>query len=113
MASTLEPEWDDTEREKALAYADWQASVGPCGHHHGETADEDKIYQAGEFTCPVCAELERDRRVMAERDEAWLKAKNYGDGNPPPAGMALPSDGRVRFMRRRFDLEQAQQTERG
>ena len=98
VASTVTPEWDDAERAKMAALAEWEAGIGPCGHHHAETADKDHFFfEWKSHTCPVCAEVDRHERMTAADDERWLK--QFKDSSPEPA-VRRPSDGRAEWTRR-------------
>lgn len=116
VASTIDSEWDDTERAKMAAYVEWKSGIGPCGHHHSETVDpEHFFFEWAEFKCPVCAEEERHRRVKAAEEEQWLK--QYGEKGPEPS-VRRPTDGRVWWAHRIPEDEararqQRQQQKRG
>jgi hypothetical protein len=98
VASTVAPEWDDAERAKMAALAEWEAGIGPCGHHHAETVDpEHFFFEWANFKCPVCAEVDRHERMKAAEEEQWLK--QFGEKGPEPT-VPRPTDGRAEWTRR-------------
>ena len=86
---TREPEWDDHERAKLLAWETYQAEICDCGLHR-DIADTNPDLTMPERYCPVCAAIERNKRIYAERDEAAMKVH----GPNPPASLPRPDDGR-------------------
>lgn len=87
-----EPEWDDAEREKMLALAEFEASVCKCGYPRDQVTDPTFVFQPETFDCPVCAATAVENRRLHDLDESARKA----------AGgklAALPSDGRHLLMR--------------
>lgn len=88
---TRESEWDDMERAKMLALADYEANLCDCGFPC-EVADTDPDLTIKYRECPVCSGLAKAARVQAARDRA-LVAEVYGKDGPQP-GDELPDDGR-------------------
>jgi hypothetical protein len=86
---TREAEWDDLERDKMLALAQFEAEVCACGMHY-TIADADPSLELTLRVCPVCAGMAQQMRVLQARDEATAKAR--GDKAPP--GVRRPEDGR-------------------
>lgn len=88
---TRESEWDDTERTKMLALADYEADLCECGFPEA-VADTDPDLQVKYRDCPVCAGLARASRAQADADKR-LVHQVYGQNGPQP-GDELPADGR-------------------
>jgi len=88
---TRESEWDDVERDKMLALAEYDNGMCDCGMHKS-VADTDPDLEMTERICPVCSGIARNLRVIADRDAKTLK-ECYGDKVPPDA--PRPEDGRV------------------
>lgn len=86
---TREPEWDDEERDKMLARAQYYASLCDCGLPP-HVADEDPDLQLTERVCPVCAGLARAARIQNQADQAALKLL----GQQPAPEAVRPTDGR-------------------
>lgn len=88
-----EPEWDDLERDKLLALAEYEAGVCECGYHESLTGDRDNFFTFETKTCPVCKGSEQHRRMQEEADK-----RATVEGMPPSA--PRPGDGRRTFVRR-------------
>lgn len=88
---TREPEWDDMERAKMHALADYESSLCDCGFPE-DVADTDPDLQLKYRQCPVCSGLARAARIQADAD-AKLTQQVYGQKGPQP-GDELPADGR-------------------
>lgn len=86
---TRETEWDDVEREKAQALVEYEAEICDCGLHRS-IADTDPDMDMTERTCPSCAALARNRRIMVSND---AKAVELLGPKPLPEA-ARPDDGR-------------------
>lgn len=86
---TREAEWDDFERAKMQALADYNAGICECGLHRS-VADEDPDLEVTIRRCPVCAGMDKNIRILHARDDAALK----GLGENPAASADRPSDGR-------------------
>lgn len=99
--STVESEWDDAERAKMLAFAEYEANVGECGHYHGDTTDEGEFFfdMKTAKPCPVCAAKDRFERVLAKKDSEWVKQHSKRDEGPS-ADQPWPGDGRVTYVNR-------------
>lgn len=87
---TREPEWDDMERAKVQALADYEAGMCDCGLHRS-VADTDPDMEMAERICPSCAALAKNRRIIAAADEKATKAVT---GKALPPEETLPTDGR-------------------
>lgn len=86
---TRDPEWDDFEREKMLALAEFEAGICDCNLHRS-VADADPDLNLLLPVCPVCADLARSLRVIAAEDDAAVKQL----GEKPPPDARRPDDGR-------------------
>jgi hypothetical protein len=86
---TREPEWDDDERAKLLALAQYESEICDCGFHT-TVADSDPALAMKVRVCPVCAGLAQNFRVIRAQDDA--AEKQLGQ-NPPPE-RERPEDGR-------------------
>lgn len=89
---TREPEWDDTQRRRMLALAEYEAGihVGGCGLHES-VAKDDPYFTLEDSTCPVCAAVETEIRARASREHEREQELD--------AGAKRPSDGRTTFVR--------------
>lgn len=92
---TREPEWDDHERDKLLAWSLYQSQLCDCGLHQS-IADEDPDVEMVPRVCPVCAGIEVQKRIVAAADERETEA--HGADGPPP-GALRDSDGRTHTLR--------------
>ena len=88
---TREPEWDDMERAKMLALADYEADLCDCGFPSA-VADTDPDLRVKYRECPVCAGLARAVRIQNDADTKLVR-QVYGPKGAGPAD-ELPSDGR-------------------
>lgn len=69
VASTVEPEWDDAERDKMAGLELYEAQVcGTCGVHPTR-ATTDNHYDVTSEVCLVCAGLTARHRQYAAEDE--------------------------------------------
>lgn len=84
-----EAEWDDMERAKMLALADYEADLCACGFPK-DVADTDPDLQLKYRTCPVCAGLAQAARQQQASDEEATRSL----GKEPAPGAARPADGR-------------------
>lgn len=87
---TREVEWDDTQRKRMQALAEYEAGVCSCGLHRS-IADDDPAFDLEDHVCPVCAALDREIRV---RD----KLEHEAESNEI-VEKKRPSDGRTRTLR--------------
>lgn len=86
-----ESEWSDEDRNRLLGLMQYEREVGPCGYHPVVATDEKNQFMPHEEWCPVCAGLDRYRRIQAEQDKVE-------DERGEPTG-ARKADGRVTWMR--------------
>ena len=86
---TRESEWDDQERAKMLALAEHEASMCACGFP-ARYADTDPDLAWVERTCPVCAAVARNHRIVAAADEDATEKL----GKKPDPEVRRPADGR-------------------
>lgn len=96
---TPEPEWDDFEREKMLALALYEAGLCECGFHTSLAHDPEKWFTVEDQRCPLCADLEAQGRVRAEKDRKVEEALKDQPAAP------RPSDGRRSFVRELTPIE--------
>lgn len=69
VASTVEPEWDDAERDKMLGLELYEGQVcGTCGVHPTR-ATKDNHYDVTSEACELCAGLTVRHRQYAAEDE--------------------------------------------
>lgn len=92
---TRDPEWDDHERDKLLAWSLYQSQMCDCGLHKS-TADEDPDVELAHRVCPVCAGIAAQLRILSDAEERDLR--RYGTDGPPPGAPRL-TDGRKNFLR--------------
>lgn len=87
-----EPEWDDLTRNQHLAKRAYDREVDPgCGLHKSileNPADHQFVFETP--TCAICREIERQQRMIADRDNKWLEQFK---GKTPPADEYRPADG--------------------
>lgn len=86
-----EPEWDDIERDKMLALAQYDRELCDCGMHIS-VADTDPDLEMVERICPVCAGVARNMRIYVDTD------KKATDVKAPPEA-SRPTDGRHLSLR--------------
>jgi hypothetical protein len=85
---TREPEWDDLQRTRMLALAEYHAGVHEgCGLHQS-IADEDPDFSIEDHVCPVCAGIApwlRERTAQELEDEKDLEPgeRRKSDGRTP------------------------------
>lgn len=87
--TTREPEWDDWEREKRLAWDIYEAHMCDCGLPES-VADEDPDLALHVRRCPICGALAKQMRIMHAEDEKAVKAL----GKDPDPAAPRPDDGR-------------------
>lgn len=87
---TRETEWSDYERDKMLALALYESEICDCGLHKS-IADTDPDLETVVRICPVCSNLARNGRIIADRDATQLKKRH---GEKIPAEAPRPDDGR-------------------
>lgn len=92
---TREPEWDDHERAKLLAWSLYESQLCDCGLHQS-IADEDPDLEMVPRVCPACAGIAVQMRILADAEDREMEA--YGSDGPPP-GAPRPSDGRTHTLR--------------
>ena len=90
---TRESEWDDLERDKMLALAEFESGVCDCGVHSSLSHDKSNYFKLVEGKCPLCASLEVQGRIRAQHDAAAAKSAEDHPARP------LPSDGRRLALR--------------
>lgn len=103
---TRETEWDDMERAKMLALADYRASLCECGFP-AHVADEDPDLQIRYRVCPVCAGVTKALRIQGAQDDDQVKAL----GKSPAPSADLPTDGRSYRLESKPDSPPAEQAE--
>lgn len=89
VSSAPEPEWDDQERAKRLAWDLYQAHICECGLHES-IADTDPDLGLKVRVCPVCKGIAQAMRNVRAADDEAIKAL----GENPPPDAVRPSDGR-------------------
>lgn len=85
-----------------LALEQYRRGVGPCGFHHSLTADPDNAFTTVTETCTVCAGIEKDQRVEAERSREEEDALK---GQPTES---RSTDGKRKFVRQLTPAEIAE-----
>jgi len=91
---TRETEWDDLERAKFEGLSIYESRLCECGLHES-VAQSDPDMEIELPICPVCAGLQKQLRILGDKDDRALKAL----GENPPSSAALPSDGRRIYLR--------------
>jgi hypothetical protein len=99
---TREPEFDDAERERLMAYLAYQAGICECGIHESLSSDKSNFFTFEKRTCLACRGKAQYLRILADEDKAVEDRLE----NAPPAA-ARPSDGRRLFLRQLSPLEVA------
>jgi hypothetical protein len=90
---TREPEWDDAERNRLLALAQYEAECHDCGFHWSVLDDPGNVFMPEFKTCPVCRGATRFSRIQDNADKAMREQNKDNPIAPDPA------DGRNLFMR--------------
>lgn len=94
-----EAEWDDHERNKMLALAEYEAGVcSGCGFHHSFT-EHDPWVTIEDRTCPTCRTIAPQIRVFADAD-----AKDAERLREAPKARGA-RDGKTRVLRPLSPLE--------
>lgn len=101
---TRDAEWDDDQRQRMLAYLEYEDGVCGCGFHESLTQDKSNVFTFEHSTCPVCRGKDRYARMMAAQDDEARRAL----GEKPPPSAPLPSDGRTTFVKMLSDREAAE-----
>lgn len=88
---TREPEWDDEQRTRMEALAEYEDGVcSGCGLH-SSIADTDPLFTLEDKVCPVCRAAEVNIRGRAATEQ---KLEEKADPATP-----RPSDGRTTLLR--------------
>jgi hypothetical protein len=88
--------WDDRQRAKMLALAQYESDVHRCGLHKSVLDDpENNVMVPAENTCKVCAALDVLDRVKSAEDQEFEKKL----GKDPDPKTPRPKDGRSLFLR--------------
>lgn len=79
---TREPLWDDSDRGRALALGEYEASLCPCGCGQplDEAADPKRAFSVESFRCQARRALEKIRRADRETAERVKKPDGWDDG---------------------------------
>lgn len=86
---TRDPEWDDLEREKMQALAQYESGVCECGLHESVAAEDPDLELVPRY-CPTCAGIATAMRVVHANDDVAIK--ELGENPAPDA--PRPDDGR-------------------
>lgn len=109
---TREPEWDDEQRDRMLALADYEAGIcSGCGWHHDLIHEPGAGFKIDLDTCPVCAQVAQYGRWQEELDKENDRRIGETDAREP-----RPTDGRkVRLQHltpQQAELERARRAAR-
>lgn len=102
MTRQVEPEWDETMRQRAAGLAQHDAEAHTCGLHPSIAGNLGAL-TFEDTACPVCAKQAAYARVLAAADEEWEQRNPDADPKVP-----RPSDGRSTRLRPLTEAELAE-----
>lgn len=85
---TVEPEWDDEQRERMLALALYERSLCDCGWPRALCRDPATHFRiVNDDPCQIDAALAKYRRLLQQGDERLRRNQNLAEkpGAPDPA----------------------------